>query len=168
VKNMPKTETEARGREISGGNQTLRSAHFAVVLFMQVGDSHEAKQVLFPIPWALRARGESWEPDAALSERASAPVFRFQGRASAGRFRGRWMPASRESLFLEGLAGEPGNEFLPVAILRPDQAADSIGIGRMRRKALGAGLGARTLTENAIESGCVYREKRLTAERTAA
>ncbi|HVB34009.1 MAG TPA: hypothetical protein VNJ52_06525 [Patescibacteria group bacterium] len=177
MKNLPKTEAEASRQEETGGNQTSESADFAVVLFMWAADSHEATRALFPNSRVLRARTESREQAAAVCRRSSAQVFRLQGRASDGLSCGRWIAASRESRpaddngknrFWGCLASKPGYRFLPIEIPSPDQAKDPIGIRRMRRNALGAGLGARTLTENATEFGCVYREKRLTVERAAA
>ncbi|HVB98656.1 MAG TPA: hypothetical protein VNJ12_04895 [Candidatus Dormibacteraeota bacterium] len=104
-------------------------------------------------------------------------MFRLQGRVSGVLSHGGGMPASRESRIADDngknrtlgcLAGKPGHGFLPAEILRPDQAGDSAGIRRMRANALGAGSGPRTLAANATETGCVYREKRLIAERAAA
>jgi hypothetical protein len=177
VKNLPKTEPEASRKELIDGNQTRESAGFAVVLFMRAADSHGAIRAVFPFSCALRARRKSGQRDAAVYCRENAQVFGLQGRVSDGLSCGRRMPASRESSPADGdgknrffgcLAGEPDHEFLPVETCCPDQAADPIGLRRMRRNALDAGFGARTLTENATESGCAYREKRLTVQRAAA
>jgi hypothetical protein len=176
VKNPPKPERKASRREV-GGDSKGPTKVFAVVLFTRAADSHETTLATFAIRSALRARGELGERGAAVSRRENARVFsppgaRFRGTALRPKSFGfEGIPPRRlqrnDSNF-ERPGTRAGSGFLLIDILRSDRAVGAIGIRRMRKNALGAGLGARTLTENGAESGSVYREKRLTVERAAA
>jgi hypothetical protein len=173
VKNLPKTEAKASRREKIGGEPKEGHSTFAVVLFMRA-DSHKTSRALFAFSGALRARRDSVQTGVAVHRPDGAQVFCLQGRAGDGLTSGRWALVSGEfrladgtgkKRFCDGPVSTPGHRFLPVESFRPDPAADPADIRSMRRNALGAGLGARTLTENATVLVCVDREKRLTVER---
>lgn len=177
MKNLPKTETEASRKQARSGERIGESAGFAVVLFMRAAGSHKAGQDLFALPSALRAHEESQRRDGAVCRRENVQVLRVQMSVSDALSCGPWVPASRGfrrardnrswRLRIRPDA-EPDHNFPPVEIACPDRASDAAGLRRMRRNALDAGLGARTLAAEAAEHGCILREKRLTVERSAA